>query len=66
VRLPKLYKEACPNCGDLSKFFNEVTNTKCKNCQYKSVKEGGSIALKKERDKVDRDVVLFIEDLDKY
>jgi hypothetical protein len=30
------------------------------------VKEGGSIALKKERDKVDRDVVLFIEDLDKY
>jgi ribosomal protein S27E len=66
MRLPKLCKEACPSCGDLSIFFKGITNTECKNCQYIIVREGGSVALDKEGSEIDQDVELFFKDLDIY
>jgi hypothetical protein len=32
VKLPKLYKEACPDCGDLNIFFDGVMKIEYKNC----------------------------------
>ena len=39
VKLPKLYKKECLECGGLNIFFDRVTNIDCYNCQEAIVKK---------------------------
>jgi ribosomal protein L44E len=48
VKLPKLYKEACPDCGDLNIFFDVILKIECKNCHFMITRGGPSVALDKE------------------
>ena len=48
VKLPKLCKEACPECEDLNIFFNEINKVECRNCKHVIVRDRGSIVPEKE------------------
>lgn len=63
VKLPKLLKEACPECADLNIFFDDVTTTECRNCQCLIVR--GVVTTAKENDGpiVDQDLEQFFEEL---
>lgn len=64
VKLPKLSKEECSECGGLNIFFDGVTNIECHNCQQAIVKRGYSVALDKEVCEVDQDVELYFKTLE--
>ena len=64
VKLPKLCKEACPECGDLNIFFNGINKVECRNCEHVIVRDGGSIVPEKEDYDEDQDIELFFKELD--
>ena len=64
VKLPKLCKEACPECGDLNIFFNRINKVECQNCEHVIVRDGGSIVPEKEDYDEDQDIELFFKELD--
>ena len=64
VKLPKLCKEACPECGDLNIFFNGINKIECRNCEHVIVRDGGSIVPEKEDSDEDQDIELFFKELD--
>ena len=64
VKLPKLYKEACPECGDLNIFFNRINKVECQNCEHVIVRDGSSIVPEKEDYDEDQDIELFFKELD--
>jgi hypothetical protein len=66
VKLPKLYKEACPDCGDLNIFFDGVMKIECKNCQFMIARECIIVALYKERCEIPQDLEIFFKELDIY
>jgi hypothetical protein len=66
VKLSKLYKEACPDCGDLKNFFDGVMRIDCKNCHLMIARGGTSIALEKEGCEIPQDLEIFFRKLNIY
>ena len=64
VKLPKLYKEACLECGDLNIFFNGINKVECQNCEHVIVRDGDSIVPVREEYDEDQDIELFFKELD--
>jgi hypothetical protein len=63
-KLPKLYKEAYPDCGDLNIFFNGILKIECKNCQFMIARGGTTVALDKEGCEIPQDLEIFFKELD--
>ena len=66
VKLPKLYKEACLDCGDLNIFFDDIMKIECKNCHFTIAKGGTSVVLDKEGCEIPQDLKIFLRELDIY
>ena len=66
VKLPKLCKKACSECGYLNIFFNGINKIECRNCKYVIVKDGGDIVQDKDDYEEDQDIELFFKELDIY
>jgi hypothetical protein len=56
VKLPKLYKEECLDCGDLNIFFYDIMKIECKNCHWTIAKRGISVVLDKEGCEIPQDL----------
>jgi ribosomal protein S27E len=66
VKLPKFYKEVCPECGDLNIFFDGIMKIECKNCHFMLARGGTSVALDKEGCGIPQDLEIFFRELDIY
>jgi hypothetical protein len=66
VKLLKLYKEACLDCGDLNIFFYGVIKIECKNCHFMIVRGGTSVVLDKEGCETSQDLEVFFKELHIY
>jgi ribosomal protein S27E len=59
VKLMKLYKEACLDCGDLNFFFDDVIKIKCKNCHFMIPRGGTIVVLDKEGCEIPQDLEII-------
>ena len=66
VKLPKLCRVECFNCGGLNIFFNGVSVIECHNCQQTIVKGSCSIVPNTEECEGEQDVELFFKELNIY
>ena len=66
AKLPKLYKEACSNCGDLNIFIDGIVKIECENCHFMKARRGTSIALDKEGCEILQDLEIFFRKLNIY